>query len=166
MKKSACFTGHRSISADITELSKKLYALLERMIVEQGLTEFYSGGAIGFDTITALIILQLREKYSQIKIHLILPCPNEEQTINWTTDQISDFLYILSLADSVEYTSEHLYNGCMKVRNARLVEYASECCICYWNENRIRSGTGQTVRMARRKGIEVINLFYENRVCD
>lgn len=48
---------------------------------------------------------------------------------------------------------------CMKERNARLVELASECCIAYWNANNKRSGTGQTVRMAQKKGLEVINIF-------
>ena len=47
----------------------------------------------------------------------------------------------------------------MKIRNARLVELASDYCICYWNPKHYRSGTGQTVRMAQKKGIEVIDLF-------
>lgn len=47
----------------------------------------------------------------------------------------------------------------MKARNARLVELASDYCICYWNPKNFRSGTGQTVRMAQKKGIEIINLF-------
>lgn len=54
--------------------------------------------------------------------------------------------------------SERYYDGCMKGRNARLVELATVCCICYWNVNDKRSGTGQTVRMAQKKGIEIINL--------
>lgn len=65
---------------------------------------------------------------------------------------------ILSAADSVEQTSGHYYNGCMKVRNARLVELA-DCCFCYWNPNRKRSGTGQTVRMAHKKNIMVVNFY-------
>lgn len=59
----------------------------------------------------------------------------------------------------MEYVSEHKTMTCMKERNARLVELASECCIAYWNANNKRSGTGQTVRMAQKKGLEVINIF-------
>ena len=66
---------------------------------------------------------------------------------------------LIGLADSVEYVSDRYYNGCMKDRNARLVELATVCCISYWNPNNFRSGTGQTVRMAQKKGIRVINLF-------
>lgn len=59
----------------------------------------------------------------------------------------------------MEQVSERYYNGCMKARNARLVELATDYCICYWNPKDFRSGTGQTVHMAQKKGIEVINLF-------
>lgn len=159
MEKSVCFTGHRSIAESGKDLTKRLYKVLEQQIITQGITEYFSGGAVGFDTIAALTVLQLRERYKQIKLHLVLPCSNAEQTYNWIEDQIKAFNHILSLADSVLYTSEKYYKGCMKVRNARLVECASECCVCYYNVNDFRSGTGQTVRMAQRKGIQIINLF-------
>ena len=35
----------------------------------------------------------------------------------------------------------------------------SDGCVCYYDESVGRSGTGQTVRMAESKGIEIINLF-------
>ena len=47
----------------------------------------------------------------------------------------------------------------MKARTARLVELASDYCICYWNPKDFRSGTGQTVRMAQKKVIEIINML-------
>ena len=79
--------------------------------------------------------------------------------IKWTEEQKAELEKLLGLADSVEYVSDRYYNGCMKDRNARLVELATVCCISYWNPNNFRSGTGQTVRMAQKKGIRVINLF-------
>lgn len=158
MNKSACFTGHRSISADINELSEKLYDVLENLITEQNVTAYYCGGAYGWDSVSALTVLRLREQYPKIKLYLILPCSNAEQTDGWTEEQIAEFQHILDRADSVEYVSEHKTRTCMKQRNARLVELA-DFCICYWNVNDRRSGTGQTVRMAQKKGIEIINLF-------
>lgn len=159
MKKTACFTGHRSILDNIEDFSNKLYDVVERLITEYNLTDFFVGGAYGFDAVASLSVLKLRMKYPHIKLHLILPCSNDEQTKNWTADRIADFKHILELADTVEYTSNSYYNGCMKVRNARLMECASECCICYYNPCNWRSGTGQTVRMAQRKGIEIINVY-------
>ena len=159
MNKTVCFTGHRDIKEDREMLTKRLYTLLERLVTEQKVTDFYAGGANGFDALAALTVLKLRESYPEVKLHLVLPCPFEEQSAKWNDAQKAEHKHIVSLANSIEQVSDRYYNGCMKVRNARLVELASECCICYWNPNNFRSGTGQTVRMTQKKGIEVINLF-------
>lgn len=159
MKKSVCFTGHRTIAEDKETLSARLYALLERLVTEKKVTDFYTGGAVGWDALAALTVLKLRESYPEVKLHLVLPCPFEEQSAKWNEAQKEEHKHIASLADTKEFTSEHLVKNAMKIRNARLVELASDYCICYWNPKNFRSGTGQTVRMAQRKGIEVINLF-------
>ena len=159
MNKSVCFTGHRTIADDKEKLSARLYALLERLVTEKKVTDFYTGGAVGWDALAALTVLKLRESYPEVKLHLVLPCPFEEQSAKWNEAQKEEHKHIASLADTKEFTSEHLGKNAMKIRNARLVELASDYCICYWNPKHYRSGTGQTVRMAQKKGIEVINLF-------
>ena len=159
MKKSVCFTGHRTIAEDKETLSARLYALLERLVTEKKVTDFYKGGAVGWDALAALTVLKLRESYPEVKLHLVLPCPFEEQSAKWNEAQKEEHKHIASLADTKEFTSEHLVKNAMKIRNARLVELASDYCICYWNPKNFRSGTGQTVRMAQKKGIEVVNLF-------
>ena len=159
MRKSACFTGHRTLMTDMNSFSALLLSVIEQMITDRNITDYYAGGAYGFDAIASLSVLQLKEKYPEVRLYLILPCSNEEQTDGWNTKRKTEFENILGLADNVEQVSDRYYNGCMKARNARLVELASDYCICYWNPKHYRSGTGQTVRMAQRKGIEVINLF-------
>ena len=159
MNRSVCFTGHRTIAVDKEKLSARLYALLECLVTEQKVTDFYTGGAVGWDALAALTVLKLRESYPEVKLHLVLPCSFEEQSAKWNEAQKAEYQHILGLADNVEQVSDRYYNGCMKARNARLVELASDYCICYWNPKHYRSGTGQTVRMAQKKGIEVINLF-------
>lgn len=159
MYRSACFTGHRTIKADKSTFSALLSSVIERLITDKSVTDFYAGGAYGFDAVSAFSVLHLKENYPEVKLHLILPCSKEEQSRKWTAEQKAELEKLLGLADSVEYVSDRYYNGCMKTRNARLVELASDCCICYWNPSNFRSGTGQTVRMAQKKGIEVINLF-------
>ncbi len=150
MRKSACFMRHRSFTGDTTNLETRLYDILERAITKKSVTDFYASGAVCWDELAARTVLKLREIYPQIKLHLILSCSNEEQTAKWTKEQKIEFYRILNLADSVEYTSERYYNGCMKVRNARLVELA-DFCFCFLDTNGQRSGTAQTVRMAQRK---------------
>ncbi len=156
--KSACFTGHRDLSESERSLSERLYALLEKLVTENGITDYYAGGAVGFDTVAEKCVLRLREKFKQVKLHLVLPCSNEEQTKHWTDDQKNEFYAILGAADSVEYTSQHLFRGCMGVRNAKLVEHATSHCICYHDPSR-KSGTSQTIGFAKEKGLKVINLF-------
>ena len=73
----------------------------------------------------SLSVLRLKEKYPEVRLHLILPCSNDEQTDGWNTKRKAEFEKILGLADSVEYVSEHKTGACMKERNARLVELAS-----------------------------------------
>jgi uncharacterized phage-like protein YoqJ len=147
---SCCFTGHRHIP-DISET-------LETTIIsfiENGTTDFYAGGAVGFDMLCEQTVIKLREKYPQINLHLVLPCPENEQTDGWSDEDKAEYHRILLSADDVEYVSEHLDKECMKKRNARLIELA-DCCICYYKHK--RSGTGQTVRMAEKKGIEIVDL--------
>ena len=158
MERSACFTGHRDLSENEKTLSEKLYALLEKLVTEEEITDFYAGGAVGFDTVAEKCVLRLRENYKQVKLHLVLPCSNEEQTKHWTANQKYEFRLILSHSDSVEYTAQHQFRGCMGVRNAKLVEHATEYCICYHDETR-KSGTSQTIGFAEKKGLKIVNLY-------
>jgi len=119
-------------------------------------TDFYNGGAMGFDMLCAEMVIALKAEYSNIKLHMLLPCPSREQVKGWSKAQIARYNEILQVADSVTVISEHYTDNCMRRRNERLVELA-DCCICYCTNP--RSGTGQTVRFAERKSIEIINLF-------
>ena len=148
-----CFTGHRIIKVT-PELVQRLHDTIVNMI-ESGVTDFYDGGAIGFDMLCAETVIELKAEYSDIKLHLLLPCPPEEQVKGWNKSQVERYNKILQAADSVTVISEHYTRDCMKQRNGRLVELA-DCCICYCANP--RSGTGQTIRLAKKQGILVINL--------
>lgn len=152
--KSCCFTGHRYVKEN-QELLNRLKISIEECI-NNGVTDFYSGGAIGWDTICAKIVLQLKEKYPYIKLHLILPCSKEHQTLYWNKIQVLEYESILKNADTIQYTSNNYYDGCMKIRNTKLIELA-DICICYYNHN-LKSGTAQTIKIAITKGIPIINL--------
>lgn len=63
MQQPACFTGHRSISGNILSLKRRLYKAIERDIAHHEITDFYTGGAIGWDTLAAQVILKIRESH-------------------------------------------------------------------------------------------------------
>ncbi len=151
--KTCCFTGHRIIKLTPELVQRLRVAIVD--VIGQGVTEFDDGGAIGFDMLAAETVIELKAEHPDIKLHLLLPCPSEEQIKGWTQSQIVRYEQILKSADSVAVVSEHYTRDCMKRRNERLVE-VSDYCICYCTNP--RSGTGQTVRMAEEKGIPVINL--------
>ena len=85
--KAVCFTGHRYLDCDLEDLKFRVYDALERMIKNAGITDFYNGGAVGWDMLTAQEVLKLREKYPHIKLHMVLPCSPESQSYKWTTEQ-------------------------------------------------------------------------------
>ena len=152
-EKTCCFTGHRILpKAEIpiikTELKK---AVIE--LINEGVIYYGAGGALGFDTIAAQTIIDLKEVYPQIKLILVLPCKN--QTEKWEQSDINMYEYIKSQADKCVYTSESYYDGCMLKRNRHLVDNSSYC-ICYLKNK--RGGTFYTYNYALRQGISVINI--------
>lgn len=159
MSKTACFTGNRILSEDAKKLFDRLYTVLKTVAVEKGITDFYAGGAVGFDTVAAKCVLHLRDTdHLNVRLHLVLPCSNAKQTRNWTPTQKYEFRCIMQRADSVEYTAQKHDPGCMGRRNRRLVELANAVCICYYDVHH-QSGTAQTVHLAKEKELEIINLF-------
>ena len=156
MKKTSCaFTGHRVISNNVTEEIKKALVAEIVTLIELGVTEFIAGGALGFDTIAAKTVIELKEKYPDITLRLILPCP--EQDIKWKEKDKAIYRDILTLADSIEYVSNGYTDTCMLDRNRVMVDNAS-FLIAYY-DGRKRSGTAMTVSYAIKNGVKVINLF-------
>ncbi|WP_159459832.1 SLOG family protein [Scatolibacter rhodanostii] len=150
-----CFTGHRAIRFDI--LPRLYTTLLEELdaLTVEGYTDFYAGGALGFDTLAAQAVLQKQKSNSQIKLHLILPCKN--QHANWHNHQQEVYQQILEQASSIKYVSETYSVEAMRQRNRLLVE-KSNYCLCYLNRNR-RSGTAFTVQYAKSCHVPVKNLL-------
>lgn len=154
--KTVFFTGHRRYTLEPEKVYKLARLLSE--FVKEGTEDFYAGGARGWDMTFENMVLSMRDKYFDfLKLHLILPCPPEEQTADWDIDDKEEYQRILKAADSVEIVSEHYDKDCMKKRNERLVELG-DICLCYYDKKKIRSGTGQTVRMAEKQGKKIINL--------
>lgn len=151
-----CFTGHRIIKIT-DDINKRLMTKLEELI-KDGADVFCTGGSVGWEMLCGQYILRLKKKYPHIRLKLILPCPAEEYTVHWTDKEQFDYSELLIKADEREIISEASDDSCIKKRNMRLIELA-DCCVCWYNESILMCGTAQTVRMANKKGIPVINLY-------
>ena len=149
MKKeyTCCFTGHRKLPADrIIDIVKNLNDAVERLI-DQGVTNFISGGAVGFDQIAASLIVAKKEMGVNIRLIFVLPCP--DQDLFWEKEPRELFHNLLHHADEIIYLSEKYEDGCMEKRNRYMVDQSAYCICALLYPN---SGTGQTVRYAEKKG--------------
>jgi len=156
-EKFCCFTGHRNpAKADLPGLKTKLEQMIESLIC-QGVSRFLNGGAVGFDALCAEIVLDFKQKNEAVKLVMILPCRDQDKS--WSEKDKAAYKDILAAADETIYVSEEYFDGCMKLRNIRLVE-ESDFCIAY--VKRQRSGSAQTMRLAQKKGIPIFNLAVDN----
>jgi len=98
LMKKVFFTGHKNIENDIKTISK-LMQTIKNLLLE-GATDFYAGGAMGWDMLCERAVLMFRdERVPYIKLHLILPCPPEEQTARWSSFDKERHREILETAD-------------------------------------------------------------------
>lgn len=150
--RTVCFTGHRKIPPKrMTSLARRLRTEIVELI-DKGYLYFGAGGALGFDTLAAQTVLDLKSDYPQIKLILVLPCLSQADA--WSSEEKDTYEHIKANADKVVYTSREYTRGCMHKRNRHLVDNSS-ACICYLTEK--SGGTAYTVDYAISKGLFVIN---------
>ncbi len=155
-EKSCCFTGHRVIPQ---ESYYRVMFLLRQNVenkIKEGYTDFYAGGALGFDTLAALTVLRLKMVYKNIRLHLILPCIN--QADKWSGEDRRVYERIKDESDSVEYISFEYNPQCMNRRNRALVDRTG-CCIAYCTQT--SGGTAYTIGYAVDNDVEVENIAHQ-----
>ena len=157
---SCCFTGHRTIpDGELCAVKEKLRHAV-RLLASCGFTYFICGGALGFDMLAEQIILEEAAKSADIRLVLALPC--RDQTGKWLrtgkngTGLLREYMRIKAAAASVIYISDFYTDGCMRERNQFMVDNSS-FCVAYYNGS-VRSGAGQTYRMASRGGLKIYNI--------
>ena len=172
LNRACSFTGHRpqKFPWRYNESDPACVALKETLareiaaLVDAGYTEFLSGMAVGVDLWAAEIVLDLRKKKrghgifglgrknDAPKLHCVLPCEGQES--KWPLASQERYHAILKQADSVVYVSREYDDQCMLRRNRVLVDYSSLVLAVY--DGSFRSGTGATVRYARKQGRKLI----------
>lgn len=159
-----CFTGHRpsKLPWGYEESGAQYESFCERLreviisSIQNGYTHFISGVALGFDTIAAEIVLELKKIYKSITLECALPCIN--QAYHWSDEQQERYNSILSRADCVtNVTNKYYFKGCMAVRNEYMLSKSSLVIAC--TEDRF-SGSGATVSKALKCGLDVITVDF------
>lgn len=148
------FTGHRIIEFGHRATIEDLVSRAIEYVYAHGARDFYNGGAIGFDMLSARQVIRFRMRHPDVMLHMLLPC--RDQQARWSEAQRQMYEFILCNADTVEYLSDAYYRGCMQVRNQRLVENA-DVLVCYVGSD--TGGSAYTLGLARRRGLAVYNLY-------
>lgn len=150
-----CFTGHRPDKMDIGE--KEVKPLLEKAIddaIQDGYVTFITGMATGTDIWAGEIVLE-RKKHNK-NIHLICALPHPGFESRRSLTEKMRFNKIIKNADLVKEINDHYFTACYQVRNEWMVDH-SNLVIAVFNGQ--KSGTKNTVDYAKRKGINMVNVF-------
>ncbi len=140
-----CFSGHRDIPHErYSELSGKVLSAVTELY-KKGYRHFIAGGAVGFDMIAAVTVLNFRLTHSDVTLELALPCP--EHNLKWSRSDKALFDTVQKRADKVTTVSPVYDKGCMFQRNRYMVDNSS--ALIYYCK-RSRGGTKFTLDYAEK----------------
>ena len=143
-QKSCAFTGHRELGKDFC---KPAFKKALESLIQEGVTVFYNGLALGFDTVVCETLLELKKKYPQIKIIGCIPCENQDKYFNFF--QKAKYQRLLKQIDeTVMVSSGPYYSGCMQKRNRYMCDRA-DVLIAYLKKE--TGGTAYTVHYFQNK---------------
>ncbi len=143
------FTGHREIPTERYDAIYEQTVYNIKKLYREGITNFVCGGAIGYDTLAAKAVLDVRE-ILDIKLHIVIPCQN--QSASFSEKQKADYDYILQNCDSSETLFDHYVRGCMHARNRKMADM-STACIAYCTQQ--TGGSAYTVKYAISQNIPI-----------
>lgn len=151
----ACsFTGHRRLPlAEIDAIQERLTLEIEKLITKNGVCNFLTGGAVGFDTLAAMSVIRLKIKYPEIRLYLLLPHYGQANNFSESERYVYDIIF--REANEVYYLAKRYEKGCMLKRNKALVDNA-KYLISYCNRD--TGGTANTLHYARFCKVNDLNL--------
>lgn len=153
-----CFTGHRILPASDYSTVWDRTAAAVRAAVARGVRYFGVGGAIGYDTLAAKVLFQLRAtEFPHIKVILVYPF--DGFTRSWSHAQQHTYSSLYPQYDKVVRISDYGGREAYLARDRHLVD-GSGLCICYLKHG--HSGTAYTVQYAQETGCEIWNTAADN----
>ena len=153
--KSLAFTGHRTVPVERQDEIRARLVEAVSVACKSGITCFYSGMAMGFDLMAAETVLSLKGRYPDIR--LIAVVPFRRQSCRWPSMENERYQNIISRADRVIVLSEHYFKGCLLRRNDFMLEHS--CGVIAYYDGKTYGGTFYTYREARKRCIDIINLY-------
>ncbi len=141
-EKTSCFFGHRDVTHNIRP---RLKSIIEKLITEDNVTEFYVGHQGQFDSMVYSILKELGEKYPQIRYTVVLAyLPDEHIKELHGEDTI--------FSDGLETVSKKF---AISKRNDWMIGQ-SGFAVCY--VHKITGGAAKFKEKAYKKGLKVIDV--------
>ena len=140
-----CFFGHHDT---IAEIRSALYAEIENHITNHNVKTFYVGGYGNFDRMSVTILNELKRKYPQIEIILVLAYLPTEKKPEYETDLYDATLY----PEGLETVPKRF---AISHRNRWIVQQ-SDYLITYVRTS--YGGAYKALQHAKRTGKQMINL--------
>ena len=141
--KTCCFFGHREVTHNIKD---KLKAIIERLITEDGVTEFYVGNQGQFDSMVYSVLKELKAKYPQIRYTVVLAyMPDEHIKELYGEDTL--------FPDGLESVPKKF---AISKRNDWMIRQ-SGVVVCY--VHKITGGAAKFREKAEKKGLRIINVL-------
>lgn len=160
VNETVCFTGHRSQKLpwrfnENDDRCRAMKATLYNEIVKAIKREyktFLCGMALGFDMICAETVIELKKRYSDIKIIGAIPCKNQE--LKWIKKEQERYRKLLKQLDGIRCIyDEYIGAECMLERNRYMIKNSSLLIALY---NGLPGGTKSTIDYAREQGLEIV----------
>jgi uncharacterized phage-like protein YoqJ len=152
-ERTVCFSGHRPerlpIGADIVNVIKSYLAYEISEAIGLGFDTFIMGGSRGIDLWAGLAVIS--EKAEDERIKLIAALPYHTPPSRFSERERFDYGSVLERCDEIYYAAEYYTPGCMKRRNLFMTEHSSRL-VAFVRD--YRSGTGQTIRLAQKLGLQ------------
>ena len=149
--KTVSFTGHRTYRGEGDEELRNIVYYL----YGQGYRRFLCGMAWGFDLAAGRMVAELKSSFDDVELIAVEPFQRFGELMSGA-DAIQ-YKGLMSIAsDRVVVSNEEGVMAYMR-RNDFLVDNAS--VVVAWWDGKPRSGTAYTVKRARRRHLEVVNLY-------
>ena len=142
-KKTCCFFGHREVTHNI---KPKLTAIIEKLITEDSVTEFYVGHQGQFDSMVYSVLKELKAKYPHIRYTVVIAyMPDEHIKEVYGEDTL--------FPDGMESVSKKF---AISKRNDWMIQQ-SGFVVCY--VHKITGGAAKFREKCVRKKLKVIDIF-------
>ncbi|MDE7288159.1 MAG: DUF1273 domain-containing protein [Oscillospiraceae bacterium] len=157
-KRTVCFSGHRPEKLPLngesgSSVIRYLKSILYKEILDSitaGYNCFITGLARGVDLWAGEILMELKAEGEKISIIAVKPYKTHGD--NFVGEEKFSLGRLISNADEVICLADEYRKGCFQRRNEYMVDHSGKLIAVVSD---YRSGTGATIRYAKKQGIEV-----------